>query len=150
MLLIGSLISCWHFSQPYRGMPCKNRILVFLWLLATLHCKQKHYLCLISASTGIIFTECMSTAEKDSHSLRLLIESTLALFQGHSLYSRSLKHIEVSCVLSITFQNTVLTAQKVLMVDESQSLTQWTPHNKHPNKINLYLLCVASCALASS
>ena len=35
----------------------------------------------------------------------------------------------------ITFQNTVLTAQKVLMVEESQSLTQRIPH-KHVRQTN--------------
>ena len=45
-------------------------------------------------------------------------------------------------MLSITFQNTVLTAQKVLMVDESQSLTQQTPHNKHHCQTNKFFFTV--------
>ena len=45
-------------------------------------------------------------------------------------------------MLSITFQNIVLTAQKVLMVDESQSLTQQTPHNKHHCQTNKFFFTV--------
>ena len=45
-------------------------------------------------------------------------------------------------MLSITFQNTVLTAQKVLIVDESQSLTQQTPHNNQHCQTNKFALAV--------
>ena len=56
-------------------------------------------------------------------------ESILSLFQGHSLSGGSLKHwyIEASCMLSIAFQNTVLTAQKLLMVDEKPIRDTITP-----------------------
>ena len=99
-------ISCWHFSLNYGDTPCKTELLLcaLLLLLATLHCKQKHYLC---CSLNRNFTECMSTAVKDSHSL--LDYRLRAPFPCSRV---------IHCMLSIiAFQNGVLTAQKVLVVD---------------------------------
>ena len=46
-------------------------------------------------------------------------------------------------MLSITFQNTVLTAQKVIMVpDESEFLAQRTPHDKPLHKTNKFVFVV--------
>jgi len=52
-------------------------------------------------------------------------------------------------MLSITFQNAVLTAQMVLIMDESQSLTQWTPHNKYHCQANKFVFTVWFTSTAS-
>ena len=45
-------------------------------------------------------------------------------------------------MMSVTFQKAVLTAQKVLIVDESQSLTQQSRHNKHHCQTNKFVFSV--------
>jgi len=96
-----------------------------------------------AASTGIFsFTECMCTAEKDSYSV---LDCWLRTFFPCS----RVVHCMVAAwsigrsFLAITFQSTGLTAQKVLMVDESQSLTQRTPHNKRHCQTSKFVFTVA-------
>ena len=65
MLSIGSLISCWHFLSTMETPPTK-RILVMCISLTS------GYLALLVLQPQqelFCFTECMSTAEKDSHNL---------------------------------------------------------------------------------
>ena len=77
VLSIGSLIrlpieSILLLYQNHSIHGCKTEFLLcaLLLLLATLHCKQKHYLCFsLNRHSLKLYTECMSTAEKDIHGL---------------------------------------------------------------------------------
>ena len=79
-------------SLNHGDTPCKTEFLLcaFLLLLATLHCKQKHYTC-ASASTILFYRVHVYSWARLPQPIRLLIESILSLFQSHSLYGVNLK-----------------------------------------------------------
>ena len=92
----------------------------YFWLPYT---ANKSTTCALT-STGILlqafcFRKGMSTAEK---AYQTILHPFLVPW-SFTLWWQPEAQVEVSCMLSITFQNTALTVQSVLMVDESQSLT---------------------------
>jgi len=132
MLSIGNLISCWYFSQPWR-FPLQNRTLVTV-ISGYLTLQTKALLVLQPRKE--FYRVHVYSWERLPQPIRLQNESTL-----------SVPCRVIHCTLSIAFQNTVLTAQKVLMVDENQSLRQWTPHNKHHCQTNKFVstVCRINC-----